>query len=302
MKLLGAYKNGDYTVHIFDNGTKIRKNDKDSMTPSTIESMDLKITNCCDMGCVFCHENSNPNGKHADLFAPSFLDKLHPFTEIAIGGGNPLEHPELLKFLMVCKQRKFIPSMTVNQIHFEKQFDFIKQLVDANLIYGLGVSLVNPTDEFIAKVKQITNAVIHIINGIITEQQLEALKNKGLKILVLGYKVFRRGENLYSKEAQRIDFNKAMLYNKIRNAVNEGWFEVVSFDNLALEQLDVKNMMPKEEWEEFYLGDDGIGDDFNSASMYVDLVERKFAKNSCSTERFDLLDTAEDMFNFLRGK
>ena len=67
-----------------------------------------------------CHENSVPNGKHGDLFEPSFLDTLHPYTEIAIGGGNPLEHPDLYKFLQLCKERKFIPSMTVNQIHFEK--------------------------------------------------------------------------------------------------------------------------------------------------------------------------------------
>ena len=52
----------------------------------------------------------------------------------------------------------------------------------------------------------------------------------------------------------------------------------------------------------FYLGDDGIGDDYNSASMYVDMVERKFAKNSCSVERFDLLDTVEDMYQFLKNR
>ena len=82
----------------------------------------------------------------------------------------------------------------------------------------------------------------------------------------------------------------------------ENWFEVISFDNLALEQLDVKDLMTKDQWEEFYLGDDGIGDEYNSASMYVDMVERKFAKNSCSVERFDLLDTVEDMYQFLKNR
>ena len=192
--------------------------------------------------------------------------------------------------------------MTVNQVHFELQFDFIKQLVDAKLIYGVGISLVAPTEAFLEKVQQIPNAVIHVINGVVSEKQLEAMKDKGLKILVLGYKNFRRGADLYDKEQQRIEFNKALMYSKIRDIVKEHWFDVISFDNLALEQLDIKNMMSKDEWEEFYLGDDGIGDDFNSASMYVDLVEGKFAKNSCSAERFDLLPTAEDMFNFLREK
>ena len=117
-KLIGAYKNGNYAVHIYEDGTKIRKNNEDFMTPSTIESMDLKITNCCDIGCKQCHEDSRPDGKHADVLGESFLDKLHPFTELALGGGNPLEHPHLLKFLVKCKKKKFIPSMTVNQSSF----------------------------------------------------------------------------------------------------------------------------------------------------------------------------------------
>ena len=176
------------------------------------------------------------------------------------------------------------------------------QLVDAKLIYGLGISLVNPTSSFIEKVKQIPNAVIHIINGLVTEKQLEELKGNDLKVLVLGYKEFRRGVDMYNKNSQFIDFNKAMMYSKVREIIKYNWFDVISFDNLAIEQLDIKNMMTEKEWEEFYLGDDGVGDDFNSASMYVDMVERKFAKNSCSPERFDLLPTAEEMFNFLREK
>ena len=149
------YKNGNYNVILnLDNGTKIRETidpEATAFIPETIESFDCKITNSCDMGCPMCHENSIPNGKHADLFAPSFLDTLHPYTEIAIGGGNPLEHPDLYKFLQLCKERKFIPSMTVNQVHFEKNFDFIKKLVDEKLIYGLGVSLNNVNINFVDK-------------------------------------------------------------------------------------------------------------------------------------------------------
>ena len=37
-----------------------------------------------------------------------------------------------------------------------------------------------------------------------------------------------------------------------------------------------------------------------SASMYVDLVKKEFARNSCSKDRFPLMETAEEMFNFLR--
>ena len=69
-----------------------------------------------------CHENSTLYGKHGNLFDHKWLDTLHPYCELAIGGGNPLAHPQLEEFLLICKEKKAIPSMTVNQIHFEKDF------------------------------------------------------------------------------------------------------------------------------------------------------------------------------------
>ncbi len=300
------YKNGNYNVILnLDNGTKIRETiypEATAFIPETIESFDCKITNSCDMGCPMCHENSVPNGKHADLFAPSFLDTLHPYTEIAIGGGNPLEHPDLYKFLQLCKERKFIPSMTVNQVHFEKNFDFIKKLVDEKLIYGLGVSLNNVNKKFVNKLKEIPNAVVHIINGLVTLSDLGAMRDLGVrKVLILGYKVFRRGETLYKHESEDINIRGNVLKKCLPKILEEKWFEVVSFDNLALKQLDVKSLLSEKEWNQFYMGDDGLEGEQTSASMFIDMVERKFSKNSCSKERSDLLPTVEEMYNKLRG-
>ena len=55
------------------------------------------------------------------------------------------------------------------------------------------------------------------------------------------------------------------------------------------------------EWDMFYMGDDGQ-EEMTSASMYVDMVERMFAKNSCSPYRYPIMDTIEDMYNFLKEK
>ena len=299
------YKNGNYNVILnLDNGTKIRETIDPEATifiPETIEAFDCKITNSCDMGCPMCHENSIPNGKHGDLFAPSFLDTLHPYTEIAIGGGNPLEHPDLYKFLQLCKERKFIPSMTINQVHFEKNFDFIKKLVDEKLIYGLGVSLNNVNKNFVNKLKEIPNAVVHIINGLVTLSDLGAMRDLGVrKVLILGYKVFRRGANLYKQESEDINIRGNVLKKCLPKILEEKWFEVVSFDNLALKQLDVRSLLSEKEWNQFYMGDDGLEGEQTSASMFIDMVERKFAKNSCSKERFDLLPTVEEMYGRLK--
>ena len=295
MKRFVRYQNGNYTVTIdTQNGTKIRENNLDFFEADFPESMDIKICNKCDMGCLMCHENSAPDGECGDIMSEGFIDKLHPYTELAIGGGNPLEHPDLVPFLEKCKRLRLIPSMTVNQYHFMKNHEFIKDLVDRKLIYGLGISLVSVTTPFIEMVQQFPNAVIHVINGIVHPVQLEELAFKNLKILILGYKEFRRGATMYQAQGRAIEDVKLKLYRRLPQIINDNWFEVVSFDNLAIKQLDTQRLMSAEDWDQFYMGDDG------SATMYVDIVNREFAKSSTSTERYPLEDDVKTMFDKIK--
>lgn len=301
MNLIGKYKNGNYTVSIYDDGTKVRENNLDFLEAAFPESMDLKITNKCHNACPFCHENSTCDGKHGDILSPSFIDKLHPYTEIAIGGGNPLEHPDLDLFLLKLQQLKMIPSMTIRQNDFMDNLPLLRKFRDNKLIYGLGISLVDPEQEgFIEAVKEFPNAVIHVIHGVTTMEDLRELAFNNLKILILGYKEVRRGKDLYEHHCQQIEGIKDDIYHYLPEMISNGWFNVVSFDNLAIKQLNPQRLMSKAQWDEMYMGDDGIDGEMTSASMFIDMVERQFAKNSCNMNRYPLLNNIEDMFNFLK--
>lgn len=48
------------------------------------------------------------------------------------------------------------------------------------------------------------------------------------------------------------------------------------------------------------MGDDGRDGAFTSASMYIDAVEGKFAKNSCCTDRYDITSDIKEMFQYLK--
>lgn len=290
MNLLGIYKNGNFTTKIFDDGTKIRETEDDEFIPDFAENMDIKISNYCDMGCKFCHEGSTKNGKHGDILNQKFIETLHSYQEVALGGGDATSHPDLIPFLHKLKDRKVIVNMTVNQRHFEQKQELIKKLVDEKLIYGLGVSLVNPTDEFISLIQQYQNAVIHVINGVLKPSDIAALSNKNLKMLILGYKQLRRGNEWYSADHENIIIKQMWLKENLGGIINN--FKVVSFDNLAIEQLEVQRLMSKEEWDEFYMGDDG------SMTYYIDMVEQKFARSSTADfgKRYDLLDSVDEMF------
>lgn len=285
MKRIGSYRNGNYYVTIFDDGTKLRSNDLDFFAPERPESMDIKITDQCDIGCAFCHENSTPNGHHGDILNAPFLDTLLPYTELAIGGGNPLAHPDLIKFLEQLKARNLIANMTVHQCHFMENFDKIKALSDDGLVYGIGVSVTAVNDNLIKHLQAIPNVVLHVINGVIDVSVLQHLAGRGLKILILGYKEFRRGAVYYDPA---VEVRKGALYQALPDLVEQ--FEVISFDNLAIKQLDVKRLLSEKEWLEFYMGDDG------QYTMYVDMVNREFAKSSTSRQRWPLEDDIKTMF------
>jgi organic radical activating enzyme len=289
MKLLGSYPNGNYTVSIFEDGTKIRENNLDFFESKFPECIDLKITDYCDAGCLFCHENSTKQGLHGDITA-KFVDTLNPFTELAIGGGNPLDHPELVYFLRKLKEKNIIANLTVNQIHFEKHFEFIRSLKREGLIWGLGVSLIKATDKFLDLISDFPDTIIHVINGVITQENLQKMYDKNLKILILGYKNIRRGKDYYSS---KVEDNKKVLHNNLEQVREH--FCSVSFDNLSLEQLEVKRLLSDKEWDDFYMGSDG------QFTMYVDLVKEEFSMSSTCPTRFGIMDNIEDMFHIVKS-
>lgn len=299
MELLGRYKNGNVITTIYSDGTKERFTYDDEFHPIFAENMDIKICNRCDRGCPWCHEGSTPDGKLGDIMNEKFIDTLHPYQEVALGGGNVLEHPDLIPFLYKLKHKKVIPNITLNQKHFEDNIELVDDLISYKLIYGLGVSLENPTTEFIEKVKRFPNAVIHVINGIVDPVQISCMLDQNLKILILGYKNLRRGSEWIAQDRNHITGNQNWLKEELPDLIDR--FEVVSFDNLAIEQLAVKERWSEfsdKPWEEFYAGNDGMN------TYYIDMVERKFARSSTASfdRRYDLLDNVDEMFEVIKNE
>lgn len=298
-----SYKNGTYSVMLLDDGTKIRYSKSNIYKPSRVESMDIKITNRCDMGCPMCHENSVYNGKHGEILINSIIDSIPPYTELAVGGGNPLSHPDLTDFLIRCKNKNLIVNITINKKHFMDDFDFVNYLYYNKLIHGIGISVFDITDDEIKFIKRV-DGVCHVIIGVTPISVMEKLANNNIKVLVLGYKNFRRGTNYYCQNQDRINISMKIWSDFVSDAIKEHYYSVISFDNLAIKQLNLKSVLTADEWDSFFMGDDGIDGEFSSASMYIDLVENKFALNSCAPihKRYNCKDFNNDvnkMFNFL---
>lgn len=301
--ILGQYLNGNYLVTIFKDGTKIRGTEADEFIPDFPENADVKITDKCSQGCPFCYEGCTKEGKHAELlrngeFAQDWMNTLMPYTELALNG-NDLDHPNLVEFLCKLQDKKIIPNLTVHQNQFMQNLDLLQKLIDDKLIYGLGVSLAEPTEEFLQKFKSFDNAVLHTIAGILDLDTIDTLAKYNVKLLILGYKELGRGKSYQSTFKSKIEANMKELRIYLPWLVEHT--KVLSFDNLALEQLKVKDTLFKdrqEDWDRFYMGDDG------SFTLYIDAVNQTFAKNSCMPQdkRYPCGNKSmKEMFDYIRS-
>lgn len=293
MKLLGQYRNGTYFVSIYNDGTKVRVAPDDVFIPDFAENVDVQTSNRCNNNCSFCYAGCTPDGSFGKLLGWRFLESLHPYTEMALNLNFPVQD-DFIDFLKYLKTKKVIANVTVNQNHFEQHEPYIKSLYEQDLIHGLGVSLVKPTVDFINKIKCYPDAVIHVINGIVTPWQLDRMSNNGLKLLILGYKDIGRGVDYKSDHSDKIETNQRYISNHIEELIKK--FKVISFDNLALEQINVKRLLSDEQWEEFYMGDDG------TVTFFINLVDGYFAANSLSSIHYPIGEKSMDeMFNIIRS-
>lgn len=296
MQKIATYKNGNMITTIYSDGTKTHFTFGDSFIPAFPESHDISISQCCDNGCEWCYYGCTPTGAHGKLTGWKFFDTMRPYTEVAINLQSPV-NPELMLFLYEMQKRKIIVNVTINQNHFmdDSMLALIYHFNKHGLIKGIGISLTAPTQEyFIETVKQFPNAVIHVIAGITHPEDIGYLMGHGLKLLILGYKQVGRGKKYYDHSSTAIEDNIAWLESGIMDEVLNG-FEVVSFDNLAIDQLHIKDKLTSEQWEQFYGGDDG------TLTFFIDLVKGVFARNSLSQIVYPIGDkTVDEMFAIIR--
>lgn len=293
---MSVYKNGNTIVEIKDDGTKIRYVPDDQIAhPIFPESIDLKITNRCSMGCPMCHEKSYPDGAHADLNNP-ILDTLHPFTELAIGGGNPMSHPDLKDFLLRMKRKQVICNITVHWKTFCEQYETLKHYTEEKMIYGLGVSVNEDIpDDVIELFKEFKHLVVHVIIGVADFKLIQKLYDNNLNILLLGYKDFGKGKDYCIENHAEIDMKIIEIATNLPSMVNH--FRAVSFDNLAINQLELNKVLKPEAFKQMYMGNDG------EYTMYIDFVEKRFAKSSTEEYRPEICgNSIDELFSYVREK
>ncbi len=274
MPVLHRYANGNATVELHDNGTRIVQTDDAALQLDFPLNIDIRLSERCAFGynpktrtavCDFCHESATTDG--ADGAVSDLMHVLDPIpagVELAVGINQYDEVPQA--FLPRAKARGWVVNATVNMGLVRKYEHQLKTAIDCGLIRGVGISyrpgMAMPDPELL----NYPNTIMHVITGIDSIETVLDLANKGVKkILVLGEKDF--GFN-----ASRVDLKSPSHIRWYRHVFELfGAFDVVSFDNLAVEQLNVQRFVKN--WNTVYQGEH---------SMYINAVRQYFSPSSRS--------------------
>jgi hypothetical protein len=175
-----------------------------------------------------------------------------------------------------------VANLTVNERHLEPYKFLLSYLRRKDLIKGIGVSVTGSNLPLVRQfLKNNPHTVFHVIAGVHSPRVLSDLSTlPNSKTLVLGYKTFGRGVQFYGNKT------KQLLSEWCRAIPTFLGKTHLSFDNLAVDQLNIRRLLTNEGWSKFYMGDDG------SFTMYIDAVDGTYAKTSRSSERtsFDNTD------------
>lgn len=274
-------------------GFKARFSPEPYLKASSPELVDVKITDYCPYGCSFCYQGSTREGAHAPLeLILRTADRLAEIGvfEVALGGGEPMMHPDFAAVIRGFRDRGITPNVTSFGVEWLKRKDVMDVI---GLIGGLGVSVQDA--DAVHKVVQIQSALARVPGG----QDVQVLAQHAVgtgdlgdlvvelcnemydpALLLLGYKNVGRGVEGQSHPQSDGDLISAVEYLRDYS----GGSEQLSVDTAFLDHypnvidhLDVPDHMTSSPEGMF--------------SMYIDLVAGKMGPSSyCSEEAYVPLD------------
>lgn len=183
------------------------------LVPEHPELVDIKLTDVCHIGCTWCYQDSTSDSLHGDLDEiKTVLKSLNPnITEVAFGGGDVLQHPQIVEILEYARELGLNSSnITMNWQSIMRYPDMVQKVLP--LLDAIGVSITGKGQikQVVAKLKEIgcfipSRICFHIIPDLYSKEliikTLDELKKFSPEsdILFLGFKTNGRGHTASPK-------------------------------------------------------------------------------------------------------
>lgn len=251
-------------------GTKMRFSIGPYTKASKPELVDIKITGYCSFGCKFCYQASTLQGKHASMedvrFVVKELAKVGT-SECALGGGEPLEHPEIIEVFRLFKEAGIVPNFTTKFPGLvRKYWSELEPLIGGFAYSAENAAQIRSAAKLFRKIpKRFVN--LHYVMGLGDREHfkeyLTAASVAGYRVTLLGYKTTGFGKNV-------IPFPYDWWIEAVNELIAEGNCPSLSIDTPLADQYHGE--MPVESYS--YHRMEG------AFSMYVDISEMTFGASS----------------------
>ena len=279
------------------NGTKLHFFDRpinfDEYIASAPELVDIKVTDWCDLACRFCYQDSTNKGKHAPFQAlKAIIDDLAEagVFEVALGGGEPMSHPQFIDLLEYCDLKGIVPNFTTKNYAALAEQRFSQY---AKWCGSIGVSVATPED--VSKFLEVADLItcptrqisLQVAMGAQTAEQFQEMLDmlKGSKsfsgLILLGYKNTGRGQrakgNLWYEDG-RVDgqdpISMFRSFQKLFRSQN-AWYPVpsLSMDTEMVRSCE-QHLARNGVRPELYMKNEG------RVSCYIDAVSMRIAPSS----------------------
>lgn len=245
------------------------------------ELVDIKITDHCTIGCPFCYQDSTPVGEHASLnYIISLARALRngEVFEVALGGGEPTDHPKLSSIIRIFSDEGIVPNITTRRpewflSHLEAYERLGAMAVSVDGVEGARRALRtfkqfpqgsydNPTVKTLQVIDRVVDA--RALRGIM-EAISEAQTYTG--VTILGYKEVGRGGDYALRVPRKSDWISVWEDHPWRIRIDTAIARQYA-DEIAASKVE----------ESSYHSSEGAW------SCYVDAVAKTIAPSSYSTE------------------
>lgn len=121
------------------------------------ELLDISITQWCDRECFRCYRRANTSGKHMKLgHYRQIMEQAHnlPVMQVALGGGNPNQHPDFCEILKMTREEYcIVPSYTTNGR------GLTNEVLETSAMYcgAVAVSAYSPYNELELAIEKLTS-------------------------------------------------------------------------------------------------------------------------------------------------
>lgn len=223
-------KNGNYFILIGSEDDKrlaLRLSEQPDMelVPKYPELVDIKLTDVCHIGCAWCYQDSTSNSKHGNTeLIKTVIKSLPTWTEVAFGGGDVLQHPDIVEILTFARNNGLTSSnVTMNWQSIMRYPDKVKEVMP--LLDAIGVSITGKgqIQKVIEKLQELdcyrpSRICFHIIPDLYSKDLLIKILNEVAEnapqsdVLFLGYKTNGRGHLVKTKPKHADDMREIVNY------------------------------------------------------------------------------------------